>query len=128
MRTALSTILLGLGVLLAAADAGAQEASASNRHAQAFESIAAAHSEAAAARQDIRRVLSRDEVASVARKAGLDLESARNGVELLEGEELDRMRRAALDAEEQLAGGDTIVISTTALIIGLLVLIIILVT
>lgn len=82
----------------------------------------------AAQRALIQRVLERDEVEKVARRAGFDVERAREAVAQIEGGELARLAALARDVEDQLAGGQArITITTSAIIIALLVIIIILV-
>lgn len=81
-----------------------------------------------AQRAAIRSVLGREEVRSAAEASGIDLVEAREAVAMLEGEDLDRAATQAREVDRALAGGHgTVVIGTTALIIALLVLIIILV-
>jgi hypothetical protein len=84
-------------------------------------------SEDAAARASVQKVLGRSEVRAVAARAGLDLDRALAGVSVLSGEELRTVANQALRVDEALAGGSSVVITSTALIIGLLVLIILLV-
>lgn len=82
-----------------------------------------------ARRDAIRSVLQRPEVRSAAATHGIDITRAEDAVATLEGEALAGVFEQAQRVDEALAGGaDAIVISTTTLIIGLLVLIIILVS
>lgn len=77
-------------------------------------------------REAVRRVLERDDVRAVADQMGFDLSAAEDAIATLDGPELQRLADRARTAEKDLVGGDAIVISTTAVIIGLLVLIVIL--
>ena len=122
----------GILVLLAlttVGTVGAQEVQGHTVTDQELRSAVRAELEAESAdRALVDRVLEREEVRSVAEKAGVDVERARGAVPLLEGAELSRVASLAGDLEEQLAGGQsTITITTTTLIIALLVLILIIV-
>ncbi|MGD8868969.1 MAG: PA2779 family protein [Gemmatimonadales bacterium] len=77
-------------------------------------------------RDAVLRVLARDEVRAVADQVGVDLSRAEDAVATLDGPELQRLADRSRTVEKALVGGDAIVISTTAVIIGLLVLIVIL--
>ena len=74
-------------------------------------------------REDVTRLLQHPEVARIATSAGVDLERARNKAATLSGSELEALATRAAHAQSELAGGDTIVISATAIIIVLLILI-----
>jgi predicted ATPase len=79
-----------------------------------------------ASRAAITSLLQRDDVRSMARGFGLDVQSAESAVRTLQGDELQRLSLLASDASGQLAGGDrTISISLVAAL--LIVIIIILV-
>lgn len=81
-------------------------------------------STAAADRADLLRVLGNPEVKAVAEKAGLDLRRATTAVASLDGQELTQLAAQARQVDQALAGGQSsITISTTVIIIGLLVLI-----
>ena len=82
----------------------------------------------AARRQDVMRVLSRPEVKAVASRAGVDLRSAATAIATLDGQELSDIASQARQVEQALAGGQSsVTISTTLIIIGLLVLILLIV-
>jgi ApbE superfamily uncharacterized protein (UPF0280 family) len=68
----------------------------------------------------------RDDVRGVASRMGIDPSELDGAIAALQGRQLSDAARQARAVERQLAGGDAIVISTTAVIIGLLVLILIL--
>ena len=81
-------------------------------------------STAAADRADLLRVLGNPEVKAVAEKAGLDLRRATTAVASLDGQELTQLAAQARQVDQALAGGQSsITVSTTVIIIGLLVLI-----
>jgi hypothetical protein len=83
---------------------------------------------AAADREMVLRLLERADVRDVAGQIGLDLRRAASAVATLEGEELAQLAAEARQVERTLAGGQSrVVISTTMIIIGLLVLILIIV-
>lgn len=76
-----------------------------------------------AQRQEVTRLLQHPEVQRIAGSAGIDLERAQSKAATLSGSELEDLAAKAAHAQAQLAGGDTIVISATAIIIVLLILI-----
>lgn len=79
-------------------------------------------------RQTVARLLERPEVRAVAGEAGLDLRRAQAAVSTLDGEELAALASQARQLDGALAGGQSsITISTTMIIIGLLVLILLIV-
>lgn len=77
-------------------------------------------------RDALRRFLNREDVQGVAAEAGLDLERAKDGIATLDDDEVGRLAERVEETETALAD-NTIVISSTAIIIALLVLILILV-
>lgn len=78
-------------------------------------------------RAALRRFVDRDDVRGVASRMGIDPSELDGAIAALHGQQLSDAAQQARAAERQLAGGDAIVISSTALIIALLVLILILV-
>ncbi|HKE83446.1 MAG TPA: hypothetical protein VKB50_06825 [Vicinamibacterales bacterium] len=79
-------------------------------------------------RDDVLRVLNLPQVKAVAGQAGLDLRKATRVAASLEGQDLSTVAAQARQVERSLAGGQSkVVISTTMIIIGLLVLILIIV-
>ncbi len=78
-------------------------------------------------REAILELLRRPEVRELAGKVKVDLLHAETAVATLEGDELAELASLAREAESGLSGGDTITLSTTTIIIGLLVLILIIV-
>jgi len=82
----------------------------------------------AADRETVRRLLQRPEVQAVAGDIGLDLRRAQSAVSTLDAQQLSTIAAQASQVEQALAGGQSsITISTTLIIIGLLVLILIVV-
>lgn len=75
-------------------------------------------------RQEIQRLLQNAEFRRLAGAAGLDLTRASAATDLLSGTSLETMASQARAVNSELAGGErSVVVSTTAIIIGLLVLI-----
>jgi CHASE3 domain sensor protein len=79
-----------------------------------------------AARADLRSLLARDEVRTLAARYGLDLRRAEAAVAGLEGDELHRLAQQAAQAEAALAGGDQVVISLSVVTLLLIIIIILL--
>jgi hypothetical protein len=95
----------------------------------ALEQAVAAHvREADADRRAIRRMLERHQVREIASRAGIDIKRAEAAVATLDGAELHEIADQARAVNESLAGGQSkITLSTTTIIIGLLVLILLIV-
>jgi hypothetical protein len=123
-RTSLSMVL-SFAVLMPAAGRAEQRHIADRNALDRM--VAEQVSQQEADRQVIRDVLKRDEVRDVARKAGLDIVRAEAAVATLSGNELQDAARRAREANERLAGGANVTISTTMIIIALLVVILIIV-
>jgi hypothetical protein len=82
----------------------------------------------AADRADVVRVLEHPAVKDVASHTGIDLRRATSAVAMIDGEQLGALAAQARQAEQALAGGQSkVTISTTVIIIGLLVLILLIV-
>lgn len=81
----------------------------------------------AADREAVLRLLERPEVQAVAGDIGLDLRRARTAISTLDGQQLTQLAAQAQQVEQALAGGQSITISTTLIIVALLVLILIIV-
>lgn len=75
------------------------------------------------ARQAIRELLARPEVAELAGELGLELRRAECAVETLEGEELATLADQARQASADLAGGTTITISVVTLLLIVIIVI-----
>ena len=84
-------------------------------------------STSAADRDTVLRLLERDEVKKIAGEAGLDLRRAASAVATLTGEELAGLAVQAAQVERDLAGGQSVTISATLIIIALLIIILIIV-
>jgi hypothetical protein len=79
-------------------------------------------------RDAVLRLLVRPEIRQMAAEAGVDLHRAQDAVRTLDAESLTAIAAHARQAEEALAGGQSrVTISTTMIIIGLLVLILLIV-
>ena len=78
-------------------------------------------------RETIRRVLELEQVRKVAEGAGIDLKRAETAVATLDDAEVGRIAAQARAVNEALAGGQTVEISTTVIIVFLLVLILLIV-
>ena len=77
-------------------------------------------------RAAIVSLLQRDEVRTIATRAGLPLDKAVAAVSVLQGDDLRELAAQARQADSDLAGGaSTVVISTTTIIIVLLIIILI---
>lgn len=124
-------MLATVPVILMAALAGVPPVSAQEHVASeaAIEAALQQHRQAGVSdREAVLRVLERAEVKAVAEEAGIDLRQAAGFVETMEGEELATLAAQASQVNEALAGGQSsVTISTTMIIIGLLVLILIIV-
>lgn len=79
-------------------------------------------------RAAVREALSRPKVREVAAKTGIDLNRLTAAVDTMNGSALERAADAARHVNQSLVGGQSrVTISTTTIIIGLLVLILIIV-
>jgi len=127
MRTSTSVLVVLLSIVIAVPRVQAQTSHAATQSAMDAalqQQIATAASE----RADLLRVLSNPQVKAVADKAGLDVRRASTAVASLDGQELTQLAAQARQVDQALAGGQsTVVLSTTMIIIGLLVLILIIV-
>ena len=126
MRMLATVPAILLAVLAGVPPVSAQEHVASEA---AIEAALQEHREAGVSdREAVLRVLERAEVKAVAEEAGIDLRQAAGFLETVEGEELSALAAQASQVDEALAGGQSrITISTTMIIIGLLVLILLIV-
>jgi hypothetical protein len=127
MRLSLTLLVIAMLGCLAAAPAHAQ-----TRHAAPQAALDAALQEHVSAvdadREVVRRVLAHPAVQEQARALGLDLRQAAGAVATLGEGELAELASRAGQVEDALAGGQSrVTISTTAIIIGLLLLILIIV-
>ena len=127
MRTLLSIVVVTFLFGAAATSADAQVSHAAPQ--SVLDSAVQDHvTNEAADREAVQRLLERPEVQSLAKDFGLDLRQAQSAVSTLDAEQLAAAASQARQAEQGLAGGQSsITISTTMIIIGLLVLILIVV-
>lgn len=129
MRTgskSLALFLIGVLAVVPALAADAQEAHVADQ-AAIEKAISERSNEDDANREAIRELLRRPEVRELAGKVKLNLQHAETAVATLQGDELTELASLAREAESRLSGGEKITISTTTIIIGLLVLILIIV-
>jgi hypothetical protein len=123
--TAVFGTMLGLAV---AAPTAAQDAETSVLDSDDVRGIVAERVRALdATRSALDAFLGRVDVREAAQATGLDIERVRGAASALSDDEVRTLAPRLAQTEEALAGGASVVISTTAIIIGLLVLILILV-
>lgn len=90
--------------------------------------LVAEHADATADRRAaLDAFLDEPAVREAAEGAGIDIRRVESAAATLSDTELERLEPRLRDAEEALAGGDTLVIGTTTIIIALLVIILIIV-
>ena len=119
---------LVLFALLAVAPGQIQAQTAASDVTTELRTLVSEHeTEAGADRAAIADFLDRDEVAQAASTGGIDLDRVRAAVPALGADDAGKVAERVQDVEQQLAGGDTFVISTTTIIIALLVVILIVV-
>ncbi len=94
---------------------------------QEVHSLAAQGDDAQADRAVIADFLRRADVERVAAERGIDLEQLQAGVQTMTAGQAAAVADRVQDSQQDLAGGDTWVISTTTIIIALLIIIIIIV-
>ena len=127
MRTPVSVVVMLLTILTAMPRVQAQGPHAATQ--SAIDSVLEQHvSGIAADRADVLRVLEHPAVREIAANAGIDLRRAADAVEKVGNQQIGALAAQARQAEGALAGGQSkITISTTVIIIGLLVLILLIV-
>jgi len=108
------------------------QAQAQSSHAAPLTALEAAVQDhvasAAADREAVARLLARPEVQKIAGEAGIDMRRATQAAATLDGAQLTELAAQARQLEQSLAGGQSsVTISTTLIIIGLLVLILLIV-
>ncbi len=126
MRTQACVLTLMLSLLFVAPRAFAQ-----TPHAAATSALDAAVQaqvqSSDADRQFVQQLLERGDIKAVASGAGIDLRSVGSAVNAMDATTLAQVADQARAADRALAGGQSVTISTTAIIIGLLVLILLIV-
>jgi len=127
MRTFVLSLMLAAALIGSAAPAAAQGGHAASQ--AAIDAALVQHaSPTDADRAAVRGLLDRPEVAALAAGMGIDLTRADRTIAALDGSDLASLAAQARQADTALAGGQsTVTISTTLIIIGLLILILIIV-
>ena len=126
MRSTCSVLAVVLSVLIAAPRVQAQGHVAGQ---QVLDDAVRQHVQAADQdRETVRLFLQRGDVRAIAGKYGVDIRRAERAVATMDASELASVAAQARQADQALAGGaSTVTISTTTIIIGLLVLILLIV-
>ena len=126
MRSTCVLLAVVLSVLTAAPRASAQVHVAGQ---QVLDAAVQQHVQAADQdRETVQQFLRRSDVRAIAGKYGIDLRRAESAVATMNATDLASMAAQAREADRGLAGGaSTVTISTTTIIIGLLVLILLIV-
>lgn len=126
MRMFVMALAMLLTLVAAAPPASAQEIHTASQ--AALDAALQQHTSTSDTDRDaVLRLLEREEVQKIAGEAGLDVRRAASAVATLDGPELAKLAAQARQAEQALAGGQSITISTTLIIIALLVIILIVV-
>ena len=122
----LAILLVAPAAQAAPAAGGGQTPSHAVGKATLAKAVADRVSQDKADRDAILSLLRRDEVRTIAAKAGMSVDTAAAAVSTLQGDDLRDLASQARQAENELAGGaSTVVISTTTIIIVLLLVILI---
>ena len=126
MRSICSVLAVVLSVLIAAPRVHAQAHIAGQ---QVLDAAVSQHVRAADQdRETVRLFLARGDVRAIAGKHGIDIRRAESAVAAMDASDLASVAVQARQADQALAGGaSTVTISTTTIIIGLLVLILLIV-
>ena len=130
MRSTCSVLAVVLTVSMAASPARASQGQTTQHVAGQQQLDAAVQQHVQSVDQDreaVRRFLERDEVRAVAGKYGIDMRRADSAVSVLDATELSSIAAKARQADEALAGGQSVTVSVTTIIIILLVLILLIV-
>ena len=136
MRSTCSCVAVVLSMLMAApriqASSGGSDQSAVQTHIAnqpALDDAVVEHARAADRdRETVRLFLERSDVRAIAGKYGIDIRHAESAVAAMDASDVAHLAAQARTANETLAGGQSsVTISTTTIIIGLLVLILLIV-
>jgi len=132
MRSTCSVLAVVLSLLIAAPHVAAQSSpAATTPHAASQQLLDAAVQQhvriADQDRETVRLFLQRSDIRAIAGKYGIDLRRADSAVATMDAQDLANVAGQARQVEQALAGGQSVTISTTAIIIGLLVLILLIV-
>ena len=120
MLASLVVLMVSLGAVIPAVHAQTSHAAPQSALDAAVQEHAA---DAASDRETVARLLQRPEVQAIAGDLGLDLRRAESAVATLDGQQLTELAAQARQAEQALAGGQSVTISAIWIIIGLLLLI-----
>ena len=124
MRTLASIVLVVFSLVAVIPPVHAQTSHAAPQ--SALDAAIQDHTAATEAdRETVLRLLARPEVQAIAGDLGLDLRRAQSAVATLDGEQLTELAAQARQAEQALAGGQSITLSAIWIIVGLLLLIVI---
>jgi hypothetical protein len=127
MRRSVSVLCVLLCILVAVPPGASAQQAGAIQHAAPPEALDQAlddHlSTVDADRAVVQRLLERPDVRALAADIGLDVRRAQSAVATLAGDQLTELAARARQAEQQLAGGQSVTISYTLIIIGLLILI-----
>ncbi|HTI44659.1 MAG TPA: PA2779 family protein [Vicinamibacterales bacterium] len=126
MRSTCALVAVVLSVLIAVPPVSAQEHVAGQ---QVLDAAVQQHVRAIDQdREAVQQFLQRSDVRAIAGKYGIDIRRAESAVATMNAADLASIAARARQADDALAGGaSTVTISTTAIIIGLLVLILLIV-
>ncbi len=125
-RASTATVVLVSLLALSGPKASSADPSGPVSQAQLDDALARKLHDEDAARDNIRRLLQREDVRELARGYGLDARRAEAAVGTLQGEELQRLASQAAAVDSQLAGGDELVIRMSLVAMLLIVIIVIL--
>ena len=128
MRTFVSGLVILLCSVMAVPRVAAQQPQSHAAPSAAIDQALQQHVTAVDAdRAVVQRLLARPDVQSLAKEIGLDVRRAQSAVATLDATQLSELASHARQAEQGLAGGQSVRISTTLIIIALLVLILLIV-
>ena len=116
------TMTLAIALVMALPALGAAETSAVNSS-ELDAALAASTLQEDAVREQVRALLAREDVRTLAEGAGLDLRQADAALAALDGEELQRVAEHAAVADGAMAGGQNITISLVAALLIVIIII-----
>ncbi|MCG6924688.1 MAG: hypothetical protein LJF30_05170 [Acidobacteria bacterium] len=116
------TMTLAIALVMALPALGAAETSAVNSS-ELDAALADSTLQEDAVREQVRALLAREDVRTLAEGAGLDLRQADAALAALDGEELQRVAEHAAVADGAMAGGQNITISLVAALLIVIIII-----
>ncbi|MEQ9400265.1 MAG: PA2779 family protein [Longimicrobiales bacterium] len=125
MKRTLLTAAMSALVLAIPGAAEAQQATDTDTRAQIR--ALAAEAPTASPHATVQAFLDRDDVRAVAAERGIDVDGLKDRVATLDDAAAANLASRAEDVQDQLAGGDTVTITSTTIIIVLLVIILVIV-